>query len=238
MNKLTGFLLHEAFELGPFEQKDLVQACLALPALARFWLKTKNRAQGFCVRKTADFWGKHGEESFTSSPCKSKTQVLGLIWNLDSDGCLCIWQYEQNKLIYSLYFSWFEAKIPPLKTLEGIMNWIQEIQARGNHVRMVMKVFVPIGADNSILGKILDVPVSRLKDTKMALYDLQRTGIEIMVRALIRGSLFRHPLLDQLARMALENPRQEDFAPPEIQDLEVLWDSENNLTKLSTMNKP
>lgn len=47
MNKLTGALLHICFELGPFEQKQLVKACLAFPRLARFWMASRNRTQGW-----------------------------------------------------------------------------------------------------------------------------------------------------------------------------------------------
>lgn len=50
MNRLPGSLLLICFQQGPFNQKDLVRACLALPNLTRAWLASENKTWGLHIK--------------------------------------------------------------------------------------------------------------------------------------------------------------------------------------------
>lgn len=126
MNRLTARLWHACFEQRPFAQEDLIQACLALPKLARFWLGTNERASGYARGLV-----RHGE--YRNVRILGRLQPHGLAWDFieffqpggEINRMLRIWIRDQGNILLYLGQTCPKGTPPENRDLLVLSSWIQ-----------------------------------------------------------------------------------------------------------------
>lgn len=197
MNKLSGRLLHCCFEQGLFAQKDLIQACLAWPNLARFWLRSENRASGLTKHKlsaTCDILASWIQRTVTPDGHVKSTGINWFMFESSSamETCLVLDLIELNTFVCTIELErkgWPEPE--NYKDLGASLAW------------MTQDPGCLIDFDTYFNGYRARCPKTRLSEflTNPPCSDL----LVHVLKAFQRTTLERYPLFDTLARIACEN---------------------------------